>query len=151
MRFTDTLAAVVLACGLLLPGCASGSGSWVELKGERFAVEIADDDQERAQGLMFREQLGDGRGMLFIHEREEPRSYWMKNTRIPLDILYFDKERRLVAQQREVPPCPDGTACPSYPSRAPARYVLELDAGEALRMDLRNGERITFGPDIAGP
>ena len=149
--FPSVMRNVVIGWSLLAAGCASGSDLWVELDGSRYAVEIADDNAERARGLMFRDELVAGHGMLFIHDREEPQAYWMKNTRIPLDILYFDGERRLVAQQREVPPCPDGTPCPSYPSRAPARYVLELDAGEALRMELRNGERITFGPDIARP
>jgi uncharacterized membrane protein (UPF0127 family) len=133
---------------LLLTGCAN-AGSWVEVGGERFTVEIADDDAERARGLMFRDQLDAGTGMLFIHDREEPQAYWMKNTRIPLDILYFDNGRRLVAQQRDVPPCSAGNACPPYPSGGkPARYVLELNAGEAKRLKLENGTELRFGPDI---
>lgn len=133
---------------LLLAGCAN-AGSWVEVGGERFTVEIADDDAERARGLMFRDQLDAGTGMLFIHDREERQAYWMKNTRIPLDILYFDNGRRLVAQQRDVPPCSAGNACPPYPSGGkPARYVLELNAGEAKRLKLENGAELRFGPDI---
>jgi uncharacterized membrane protein (UPF0127 family) len=133
---------------LLLTGCASAS-SWVEVGGERFKVEIADDDAERARGLMFRDQLAEGTGMLFIHDREEPQAYWMKNTRIPLDILYFDNGRRLVAQQRDVPPCSAGNACPPYPSGGkPARYVLELNAGEAKRLKLETGAELRFSPDI---
>lgn len=136
------------ACLLLsLPACASGA--WVEVGGERYTVEIADDDAERARGLMFRDRMEDGHGMLFIHEREEPRAYWMKNTRIPLDILYFDDRRTLVSQQRGVPPCTLGDRCPSYPSERPARYVLELNAGEAARLQLQQGATITFGPGIA--
>ena len=133
---------------LLLSGCANGA-PWVKIGGERYAVEIADDDAERARGLMFRDVLAEGHGMLFIHVSEEPQSYWMKNTRIPLDILYFDDSRRLVAQQRDVPPCSLGDACPPYPSDAPARYVLELNAGEAARLDLQDGATIEFGPGIA--
>ena len=134
----------------MLAGCASG-GSWVELGGQRYSVEVADDDAERARGLMFRDAMPADHGMLFIHEREEPQSYWMKNTRIPLDILYFDDERRLVAQQRDVPPCSLGNACPSYPSNAPARFVLELNAGEAARLGLDDGAVITLGPTITAP
>ena len=132
---------------LLLSGCANGA-PWVKIGGERYAVEIADDDTERARGLMFRDVLAEGHGMLFIHVSEEPQSYWMKNTRIPLDILYFDDSRRLVAQQRDVPPCSLGDACPPYPSDVPARYVLELNAGEAARLDLQDGATIEFGPGI---
>lgn len=131
-----------------LSGCASAGDSWVEVGGQRYSVEVADDDAERARGLMFRDQLDPGSGMLFVHEDEEPQAYWMKNTRIALDILYFDADRTLVAQQRDVPPCSAGNRCPSYPSKVPARYVLELNAGTAAKLNLENGDRIEFGPNI---
>jgi uncharacterized membrane protein (UPF0127 family) len=142
------LAASFLATSLLLAGCASARGPWVELGGQRYSVEIADDDAERARGLMFRDSMDADHGMLFIHDREEPQAYWMKNTRIPLDILYFDNQRKLVTQQRDVPPCSLGDQCPPYPSEAPARYVLELNAGEAARLKLEPGAELQFGPDI---
>jgi uncharacterized membrane protein (UPF0127 family) len=75
----------------------------------------------------------------------------MKNTRIALDILYFDNTHRLVAQQRDVPPCSLGDGCPPYPSDAPARYVLELNAGEAARLKLQDGVELRFGPGIPVP
>lgn len=137
------------AAAMTLSGCASGNGTWVELAGQRYVVEVADDDAERARGLMFREELPADRGMLFLHEREEPQAYWMKNTKIPLDILYFDSQRRLVSQQRDVPPCSLGDGCPPYPSTGPARYVLELNAGQAARIGLQDGAELTFGPGIA--
>lgn len=140
----------VAGCGLALSGCASG-GPWVEIGGQRYAVEVADDDAERSRGLMFRDELASGQGMLFVHEREEPQSYWMKNTRIPLDILYFDSAAKLVSQQRDVPPCSMGDRCPPYPSAAPARFVLELNAGEAARLGLKDGAVMRFGPGIASP
>lgn len=142
------LLAFVALLALLAGGCAHASGTWVELAGERYQVEVADDQESRARGLMFRESLPDGHGMLFVHEREEWLSYWMKNTLIPLDILYFDAERRLVGQQRQVPPCPPATRCGTYPSQAPAMFVLELNAGEAERIGLQDGMVITFGPGI---
>lgn len=146
------LFALVVSVGtvLLTSACAS-SGEWVELAGQRYTVEIAATDASRARGLMFRERLGEGHGMLFIHEREEPQAYWMKNTRIPLDILYFSRDRRLVSQQRDVPPCSAGSACPPYPSRGAALYVLELNAGEAARLDLADGALLRFGPGIPVP
>ncbi len=140
----------VAGCGLALSGCASG-GPWVEIGGQRYTVEVADDDAERSRGLMFRDELGADRGMLFVHEREEPQAYWMKNTRIPLDILYFDAAARLVSQQRDVPPCSLGDRCPPYPSAVPARFVLELNAGEAARLGLKDGALLRFGPGVAGP
>lgn len=129
-------------------GCAGASQPWVEIGGQRYAVEVADDDAERARGLMFRDSMGKDQGMLFIHDAEEPQAYWMKNTRLPLDILYFDAGRKLVSQQRDVPPCSLGDACPSYPSEAPARYVLELNAGEAERLGLEDGVELRFAPSI---
>jgi len=145
MRFPRLLLPAVLL--LSLPACASDA--WVELGGQRYSVEVADDDAERARGLMFRDSMEAGHGMLFIHDQEAPQAYWMKNTRIPLDILYFDDERTLVSQRRDVPPCTLGNRCPSYASDAPARYVLELNAGEAARLRLQDGATITFGPGIA--
>ncbi len=134
---------------LLAAGCAHAGKPWVEIGGERFQVEVARDDRARAQGLMFRESMPAGDGMLFIHEGEEWLAYWMKNTLIPLDILYFDAGRRLVTQQRDVPPCKPGGSCSSYPSDAPAKYVLELNAGQAERLDLQTGAALEFGPGVA--
>ena len=141
-------AALIVAIAWSLSACAGARQPWVELDNQRYAIEIADDDAERARGLMFRDALPTGHGMLFIHDAEEPQAYWMKNTKIPLDILYFDDERKLVAQQRDVPPCSLGDGCPSYPSDAPARYVLELNAGEAARLQLKDGAELRFGPGI---
>jgi uncharacterized membrane protein (UPF0127 family) len=138
----------VLPLALLLSGCATAGGTWVELDGKRYVVEIADDEAERERGLMFREDMAADHGMLFLHDREEPLAYWMKNTKIPLDILYFDTGRKLVAQQRDVPPCTLGDGCPPYPSNAPARYVLELNAGQAEQLKLANGAELKLGPGI---
>lgn len=139
---------LVLVSAFALGGCASASGHWVELGGQRYQVELAQDEATRARGLMFRDEMAADHGMLFIHEREEPQAYWMKNTKIALDILYFDSQRRLVSQQRDVPPCTLGDGCPPYPSTAPARYVLELNAGQANRLQLKDGTELKFDPGI---
>lgn len=139
----------LLACLLGLAACAgSGGGSWVEVGGQRYGVEVAKTAEERARGLMFRDDMPADRGMVFVHDSEDLQAYWMKNTKIPLDILYFDSRRRLVSQQRNVPPCSAGDRCPPYPSEAPARYVLELNAGQAERLKLENGAEMRFGPGI---
>ncbi len=132
-----------------LSACASGGARhWVELGGTRYQVELATDDASRARGLMFRDQMAEDHGMLFIHDRQELQAYWMKNTRIALDILYFDDQRKLVSQQRDVPPCSAGDRCPPYPSSGPAKYVLELNAGQAQKLGLQDGAELTFGPGI---
>ena len=144
------LVPLLFAITLCLPACASGSATpWVELKGKRFLVEVADDEAERSRGLMFRDALPADHGMLFVHERDEPQAYWMKNTKIPLDILYFDAARKLVSAQKRVPPCSAGDRCPPYPSEGNVRYVLELNAGAADAMGLAKGDELTFSADIA--
>lgn len=146
-----SLITLLLCCTSVLASACASDARWVGIGGERYRVEIAADDESRARGLMFRDSLAQGHGMLFIHDREERQAYWMKNTRIPLDILYFDASRRLVSQQRDVPPCSAGDRCPPYPSRGPALYVLELNAGEARRLGLEDGAPLELGPGIPAP
>ena len=149
-RLSLLLASAAFSSLAALPGCASVSdGQWVELKGKHFQVEIADDDAERERGLMFRDEMAADHGMLFIHDSEAPQSYWMKNTHIPLDILYFDHQRKLVSAQERVPPCSAGDRCPPYPSEGPALYVLEINAGEADELGVKAGDELVFGPGIA--
>jgi len=81
-------------------GCAElADAPSVELKGKRYTVELADTPELRERGLMFRRDMPVDAGMLFIHDNEEPLAYWMKNTYIPLDILYFDSKLKLVSAQ----------------------------------------------------
>jgi uncharacterized membrane protein (UPF0127 family) len=75
----------------------------------------------------------------------------MKNTKIPLDILYFDHNRKLVSAQLQVPPCSAGDQCPPYPSEGAALYVLELNAGSVDAIGAKNGDELTFGPGIGAP
>src|SRR5687768_13711287 len=132
-------------CLSFTTGCATADGgNWVELKGKRFIVEIADDDAERSRGLMFRDELAADGGMLFLHDYEAPQAYWMKNTKIPLDILYFDRARKLVSAQFGVPPCSLGDRCPPFPSEGPALYVLELNAGVAQTLGVASGDQLTL-------
>jgi uncharacterized membrane protein (UPF0127 family) len=125
--------------------CASGGPS-VELGGKSFSVEIADTQEEHALGLMFRDSMPPDQGMIFIFQDEAPRSFWMKNTRIPLDIMYFDKDLKLVSISANTPPC-RVSRCPSYPSTAPAMYVLELNAGVASELGVGPGDRLTLKLD----
>jgi uncharacterized membrane protein (UPF0127 family) len=111
----------------------------VTLKGERFSVEIADTQEEQALGLMFRDEMPEDHGMVFIFPAEGMRRFWMKNTRIPLDIFYFDSELKLVSVAENARPCRT-QRCPSYPSAGPAQYVLELNAGKAAELEVRPGD-----------
>jgi uncharacterized membrane protein (UPF0127 family) len=132
-----------------LPACSTlQSKPWVEIRGQRFIVEVADSNEERARGLMFRDTLEKDTGMLFIHTNEEPQAYWMKNTHIPLDILYFNKDRKLVSAQERVPPCSAGDRCPPYPSEGAALYVLELNAGSVELFKIKAGDELKVSPNI---
>lgn len=99
---------------------ASG-GEEVEVR-----VEIADEPDEQAQGLMNRTALGEDRGMLFVFDSEETRSFWMRNTLIPLSIAYIDSEGRIVDIQK-MEPLDDEP--PQYVSAEPAQYALEVNQG----------------------
>jgi uncharacterized membrane protein (UPF0127 family) len=115
----------------------------VELHGHRIKVEIAADDASRAHGLMDRTSMPAGQGMLFVFPDSQIRTFWMKNTLIPLDMLFFDADRKLVTLHADVPPC-GADPCATYPSTAPARYVLELNAGTATKLGVREGDVATF-------
>ena len=136
-----------MLCLLLLASTAACSSQpQVELKGERFTVELATTPEDQALGLMFREDLPDDPGMLFIFPTETRRSFWMKNTRIPLDIFYFDADLRLVSVAENARPC-RVQQCPSYPSTGPARYVLELNAGKAAELGVEPGDVLLLDID----
>jgi uncharacterized membrane protein (UPF0127 family) len=111
----------------------------VTLHGQRFSTEFATTDDQRAMGLMHRKALAADHSMLFIFPDDEPRAFWMKNTLIPLDILYFDKDRRLASMQLNAQPC-QSDPCAVYPSDGNARYVLEVQAGTAGRLGLKLGD-----------
>jgi uncharacterized protein len=130
---------------LTATGCAElADAPSVELKGKRYTVELADTPELRERGLMFRRDMPADAGMLFIHDSEEPLAYWMKNTYIPLDILYFDSRLKLVSAQLGVPPCGDQPRCPAFASAGPAMYVLELNAGQAATLDLKPGDALSL-------
>lgn len=95
----------------------------------RLKVEVAENEQQYQRGLMYRNRLDQNRGMLFIFKNEEPRSFWMKNTFIPLDIGYFSKSKKLL-EIIAMDAVPSEMSIPkSYPSTYPSMYALEVNRG----------------------
>jgi uncharacterized protein len=135
------LALIALVCS----SCAAQE-PYVVLNGERFTVELADTQEKQALGLMFRDSMADNHGMLFLFPGEARRSFWMKNTRIPLDIFYFDANLRLVSVAENAQPC-RSQRCPAYPSEGPAKFVLELNAGKAAELGVRPGDALELHLD----
>ena len=111
------------------------------LAGEPFVVELASTPASRQRGLMDRAQLAADRGMLFLYAESGPRTFWMRNVRFGLDILYLDANWRIVDRIVAAPPCPS-MPCGDYPSAQPARHVLELPAGSSERLGLTVGQRL---------
>ena len=107
-----------------------------------FQVEVAQTPEERQRGLMFREYMPADHGMLFIQPGNGPASFWMKNTYIPLDLLYFSADGKLLEIHSNTPPCTTPT-CPTYRSRSKAvKYVLELNAGRAAQLGLQPNDQL---------
>ncbi|WP_203295958.1 DUF192 domain-containing protein [Luteirhabdus pelagi] len=103
-------------------------------------IEIAKNDYEIQTGLMYRQSMAENRGMLFIFEDELRRSFYMKNTEFPLDIIYLNEARKIVDIKKNARPL-DET---SLPSTQPARYVLEVNAGLSDRWGLEEGDYIEY-------
>ena len=103
-------------------------------------IEIADDEYTTQTGLMYRTKLEANQGMLFIFPNVEMRSFYMKNTKIPLDIIYINENKTIVSFQKNAKPM-DET---SLPSEAPAKYVLEIYGGLSDAWQLAVGDKISF-------
>jgi uncharacterized protein len=106
----------------------------------KLEIEISDDEPERMRGLMDRFSLPENAGMLFIFQDEEPRSFWMKNTYISLDIIYINSNKEIVSIQKYT----QVQTTTSIPSEKPAMYVLEVNAGLSDRLGINPGDKIDF-------
>jgi len=103
-------------------------------------VEVVDNPRSRERGLMFREALPQDEGMLFIFERPQMQSFWMRNCRIPLDIAFIS-EQGVIINIRTMKPLDEG---PRYHSLAPALYVIETNAGWFEQNGIKAGDKVRF-------
>lgn len=106
-------------------------------------IELADDSEQRAQGLMYRKSMGDNQGMLFIMERNEQQGFWMKNTYISLDIIYVAADSTIVDIYKNAKPL----TTTSMPSRGPAKFVVEVNGGWTTKHGVAKGDKIAFDID----
>lgn len=107
---------------------------------QQIDIEIADTPDTRTQGLMWRKSMEDSQGMLFIMEENAPQSFWMLNTYISLDIIYVNTDREIVSIRANTKP----QSTQSVPSGAPAKYVVEVNAGYAAEHNIEVGDKISW-------
>ena len=106
-------------------------------------VELAMTPYQWSKGLMFRDSLGENSGMFFIFPDEAKRIFWMKDTEIPLDLIFISKDLKVVDIKAGFEPC-KAMICPNYESSAPAMYVLEVNAGFAKKNGISLGDKVSF-------
>lgn len=116
------------------------------LEGVALVVEVADSEAERSQGLMYRESLASGRGMLFVYPRAEPRSFWMENTRIPLSIAFLDA-RGCVVSMADMRPLDRSHTRSGFP----ARWALEVNRGWFEAHGVKVGDCVNGLPEGTEP
>lgn len=103
-------------------------------------IEIADTEYDTQTGLMYRNSMKENRGMLFVFKNFQPRSFYMKNTKFPLDLIYLDEDKTIVSFQENAQPLDES----SLPSNAPAKYVLEVNAGLVKKWQLKIGDSMQY-------
>ncbi len=132
---------------MLMAGCALGSSTkYIRIyfpDGDSINAELAITVEQRIRGLMFREKLNSDQGMLFVFEEENIQSFWMKNCLISLDIIWLDKDKRIIHIETAVPPCFEKD-CPSYGPAIPVLYVLELKSGSVEERKIKLYDKIDF-------
>lgn len=104
------------------------------------SVEVADTFEERTKGLMYRKSLENNKGMFFVFEVDEPLNFWMKNTLIPLDMIFLDGNYGVVKIVKNAQPCKKDP-CQIYSSGRAAKYVIEVNAGMSDKMGLKIGDK----------
>ena len=103
-------------------------------------IEIANTDSERALGLMFRDKMKENQGMLFIFDNEDYRSFWMKNTILPLDMIFVNADFKITNIRKHTKPYD----LSQYTSTKPAKYVVEVNAGFTDKYNIKPGDKISF-------
>jgi uncharacterized membrane protein (UPF0127 family) len=148
------LCRLVVLLAFMLPGCGRKEEVTAEIvtktlsfpSGKVIRVEVMMRPQDIMRGMMFRDAFPPDRGMLFVHNRPSRYSYWMYNVKVPLDIIWMDKDKRIVEISENSPPCQEAqpVKCPQFGGKADSRFVLELNAGAVKQFGLAVGQNLTF-------
>jgi uncharacterized membrane protein (UPF0127 family) len=142
MRNLTLVASVVLAWLALVPAACAADPHSLEIVSKTgvhsFTVEIADTEAAREKGLMFRKSLPEGTGMLFDFKQEQPVAFWMRNTYVPLDMLFIKADGRILRIAENATPLSEKT----IPSGGPVLAVLEVVAGTARKLGIAPGDRV---------
>ena len=142
-RLLPIFAGIVLALIWIAPPHAATTGT-LEIASKTgvhsFTVEVVGTDEERAKGLMFRRELPEGRGMLFDFRRERPVAFWMKNTYVPLDMIFIRADGRILRIAENTQPMSESLV----PSGGPVLAVLEVIAGTAKKLGIEPGDRVSY-------
>ena len=137
-----SLALLVLALSLSTEAIRAAGEQTVEIASKGgvhiFAVEVVDNDADRAKGLMYRKELPEGRGMLFDFHRDQEVSFWMQTTYIPLDMIFIRGDGRILRIEENTEPL----STRMIPSRGPVRAVLEVIGGTSRKLGIAPGDRV---------
>lgn len=139
---------VYLSFALIFVACNEEEGPVVTIISENesfsFNVEIADEPAEREKGLMFRDNLDVNSGMFFVFDDTKILNFWMKNTLIPLDIIFIDENFKIINIAENAEPCIEkDVVCPGYSSQLPAKYVLEIFGGMAEELGIKPADEVS--------
>lgn len=145
----------LILSALLLTGCQSNAFDITKYQTTQTTINqteiqlaIADTPELQAQGFMFVDSIPDRQGMLFQYNSPAPRSFWMKNTNVELDIIFLNQDKEIINIHHNTPPCtksdPKQEICPSYKSQEPAQFIIELPSPQAKNLKLLPGQQINF-------
>lgn len=134
---------------LIVAGCREPATELPTVKmtlgGKPFTIEVARTDGQRQRGLMYRESLPSDHGMIFIFEEDSTSGFWMKNTRIPLDLIYLDAAGKIVS----IHPLKPYDTRTVY-AAGPYRYAIELNQGTAAKLGLKSGDAVALPKEVTG-
>jgi len=120
-----------------------GKISRVCVSGNCFAVELALTSEDQARGLMYRKSMDADRGMLFVFAASGTHKFWMKNTLIPLDIVWIGQDFKIIHIAEQTPPC-SSASCPDYGPEEAAKYVLEVNGGQMSQIGAKVGDVVAI-------